>query len=366
VSGSLEIAPEVCDLASTHFQRLLGCTGVAALVVMVFPAAAVFGLMLGVLPGLLLGVAPSLFVYLLIWWGLKRLVFRLALAAGLDPGTRQVRWAANFAPVVLLLVVALTIPAMINAPHEQEIARLQATDLQPAGDIKLPAIVAIEAPGSSHGGRRGEGPYCEALCLRLLYNGAVARVIAAARSPDGKKIELASYRIERRDQCPKPDLPRTLIVWPEQHRALRGTKLRRVEDRVQARISAGECLVRDAGRIEDADTVISLRNVKTGADVFKGPWNPWLDSVSARRLEIAGADGRALYRRTEVTAALLSSPLRSTAGGGLLTTVTYVGWARSRADTQPLGPDARDILPGLLGEEAARPPDLPETVHPER
>ena len=96
---------------------------------------------------------------------------------------------------------------MINAPHEQEIAQLQATDLQPAGVIKLPAIVAIELPSSSHSGRRGEGPYCEALCLRLLYNGAVARVIAAARSPDGKKIELASYRIERRDQCPKPDLP---------------------------------------------------------------------------------------------------------------------------------------------------------------
>ena len=78
-------------MASTHFQRLLGCTGVAALVVMVFPAAAVFGLMLGVLPGLLLGVAPSLFIYLLIWWGLKRLVLRFATAAGLDPGTRHVR-----------------------------------------------------------------------------------------------------------------------------------------------------------------------------------------------------------------------------------------------------------------------------------
>jgi hypothetical protein len=351
-------------LAPTHFLRFLGCTGVAALIVMAYPAAAVFGLLLGGLPGLFLGVAPSLFVYLVIWWGLKWLALRLALGAGLASGTRQVRWVANFAPVAILLVVAFTIPGMVNAPHEQEIAQLQATDLQSPGVIKLPAIVAIELPSASHSSRRGEGPYCEALCLRLLYNGAVARVIAAARSPDGKKIELASYRIERRDQCPKPDLPRTLIVWPEQHRALRGTKLRRVEDRVQARISAGECLVRDAGRIEDADTVISVLNVRAGADIFQGPWNPRLDTVSARRLEIAEADGRVLYRRTEVTAALLSSPLRSTAGGGLLTTVTYAGWARSRSDTQPLGPDARDILPGLLGEEASRLPDLPDTVRP--
>jgi hypothetical protein len=351
-------------LAPRPFLRFLGCTGVATLIVMAYPASAMLGLLMGGLPGLFLGVAPSLFVYLVVWWGLKWLALKLAMVAGFDPATSQVRRIANLVPVAILLVVVFKIPDMLNAPHEQEIAQLQATDLQPPGLVKLPAIVAIELPSSSHSGRRGEGRYCEALCLRLLYNGAVARVIAAARFPDGKKIELASYRIERRDQCPKPDLPRTLIVWPGQHLALRDTQSMRVEDRVQARISAGECLVREAGRIEDADTVISVRNVKEGADIFQGPWNPWLDTVGARRLEIVEADGRVLYRRTEVTAALMSTPLRSTAGGGLLTSVTYAGWARYRADTQPLGPDARDILPGLLGEEASRPPDLPDTVRP--
>jgi hypothetical protein len=351
-------------LAHSRFLRFLGGTGVAALIVLAYPVVATFGWLLGGLPGLILGAAPSLFVYLVVWWGLKWLALKLAMVAGFDPATSQVRWIANLVPVAILLVVVFKIPDMLNAPHEQEIVQLQATDLQPPGVIKLPAIVAIELPSSSHSGRRGEGPYCEALCLRLLYNGAVARVIAAARFPDGKKIELASYRIERRDQCPKPDLPRTLIVWPGQHLALRDTQSRRVEDRVQARISAGECLVREAGRIEDADTVISVRNVKEGADIFQGPWSPRLDTVGARRLEIVEADGRVLYRRTEVTAALMSTPLRSTAGGGLLTSVTYAGWARYRADTQPLGPAARDILPGLLGEEASRPPDLPDTVRP--
>ncbi|MEH2519752.1 hypothetical protein V1279_005325 [Bradyrhizobium sp. AZCC 1610] len=266
-------------------------------------------------------------------------------------------------PVGVILVFAFTVPALVNAPREQEIAQLQATDVQPPVIIKLPAIVAVEVPKSAHGGRRGEEPYCEALCLRLLYNGAVSRVIAVARLHDGK-IDLASYRIERRDQCPKPNLPRSLIVWPREHLAWRDTGPKGVKQRVEARVSAGECLVRDAGRIEDAAAVISVRNVKTGADIFQGPWNPWLDTVGARRLEIVEAGGRALYRRTEVTAALLSAPLRSTAGGGLLTSVTYAGLTWGRADTQPLGPDARDILPGLLGEEVSRPPDPPDTARP--
>ena len=127
-------------------------------------------------------------------------------------------------PVAIVLFFAFTVPVLVNTPHEQEIAQLQATDVQYPGVIKPPAIVAIELPKSSHRGPRGEGPYCEALCLRLLYNGVVSRVIAVARLHDGK-IELASYRIERRDQCAKPDFPRRLIVLAarsscvERHRA---------------------------------------------------------------------------------------------------------------------------------------------------
>jgi hypothetical protein len=324
---------------------------------------ATFGWLLGGLPGLLLGAAPSLFVYLVVWWGLKWLALKLATVAGFDPATWQVRWTANLVPIAIVLFFAFKIPALTNTPLEQEIAQLGATDVQYPGVIKLPAIVAIELPKSSHGGPRGEGPYCEALCLRLLYNGVVSRVIAAARFHDGT-IELASYRIERRDQCAKPDLPRTLIAWAADHLAWSDAGPTGVKQRVEARISAGECLVRDAGRIEDAEAVISVRDVKAGADIYQGPWNPWLDTVGARRLEIVRADGRVLYRLTEATAAVLSAPLRSTAGGGLLTTVTYAGLARSRADTRLLGRDARDILPDLLGEEVWRPPNLPDTARP--
>jgi hypothetical protein len=346
-------------LAHSRFLYYLGCVGVAALIVMAFPVTAVFGLFLGIVPGIILGLTPSLFIDLLAWGTLRWLVLNLATLAKLNPASRQVRWTANLVPVAILMVLAFAIPRMINAPHEQEIAQLQATDVEPSDVIKLPAVVAIELP-KFWLGARGEGPFCEALCLRLLYNGVVSRVISIARSPNGT-TELASFRIERRDQCPKPDLPRSLIVWPRQHLEM-GTGPKSVENRVKARIAAGECLVREAGRVEDAGLVIAFRSAKAGVSPLRQPWNLWLDSADAKRLEIVEADGRVLYRRTQITAELLSAPLRSTAGGRLLTSVTYMGWAYRVVNIQPLGPDGRDVLPTLLGKEASRPPDVPESV----
>lgn len=347
-------------MAHSRFLYTLGCTGLAALIVMAFPVTAVFGLFLGILPGIILGLTPSLFIYLLAWGALRWLVLSLGTVVRFNPGSPALRWMANVVQVAILMVLAFAIPDRINAPREQKIAELEATDVESSGVIKLPTVVAIELPKFALGAR-GEGPFCEALCLRLLYNGVVSRVISVARFPDGK-TELAGYRIDRRAQCPKPDLPRSLIVWPQQHLAM-GTGPKQVEDRVKARVEIGECLVREAGRIEDAGMVIAVRSVKAGTSPFRAPWSLRLDTVDAKRLEIVEADGRVLYRRTQIIAELLSAPLRSTAGGGLLTSVTYVGWAYRTVRTQELGPDGRDILPSLLGKEASRPPDVPGAVH---
>src|SRR5438046_2408460 len=123
--GSLEIAPEACCLTHPRFVHVVGCTGVAALIVMVYPMAAVFGLFLGGLPGIFLGLAPSLFIYFVAWWGLQWLTRKLGEAAGFDSVIWH-RWIANLVPVGIILVFAFTIPRVINAPHEREIERLQA------------------------------------------------------------------------------------------------------------------------------------------------------------------------------------------------------------------------------------------------
>src|SRR5690242_15151160 len=108
---------------------------------MAFPVTAVFGLFLGVLPGIILGLTPSLFIYLLAWGALRWLVLKFSTVAGPSAVSRRVRWTANLVPVAILMVLAFRIPDRINAPHEQEIAQLAATDVQPSGVIKLPATV---------------------------------------------------------------------------------------------------------------------------------------------------------------------------------------------------------------------------------
>jgi hypothetical protein len=348
-------APKERDLANKYFLRFLGAAGVGTIIVLIMPASVFIGILLGGVPGLFLMIAPTLFTYLACWWGLNWLILRLGTIAGIDAASWSLRGIAVLLPIAPIAYAAFAIPAAINAPRERDIMELQASDVQAAEIIKLPATVAIELPAASHSDfrRREFRPVCEALCLRLLYNGAVSRVIAAARFPDGR-IDQASFRIERRDQCPDPELAHKLIVWSGEGKYRRYS----IAESVQARIAAGECLVRDAGRMEHADATIAVRNVKMG-DYFVSPqWNPFLDLIYAERVEIVESGGRVLYRYTEVAAELLAAPLRSH------TFIRNSGWVRWSVHTPSVGPDGRNVLPGILGAEATRPPDPVETPRP--
>ena len=87
------------------FLGCLGCTGAAAIVVLLFPAAALIGYFMGIVPGIFLGVSPALFVYLVTWWGLRWVALKIESFAGFDLNARMVRWTAN-------------IVAMLDAVHE--------------------------------------------------------------------------------------------------------------------------------------------------------------------------------------------------------------------------------------------------------
>jgi hypothetical protein len=240
------------------FLIFLACTGIAAVIALLFPGAVALGFILGILPGIFLGSAPSLLIYLVAWWAVRWIVLRVQALAGFNPAAPLSTRLANLVALVIVAIPAIAIPLVINAPFQQQIAMLQATDVQPNGPIKLPAIVAVELP-KSYGDK---APYCEAICLRLLYNGVVSRVIAAEILRDGKVEPATSYRIERRDECPKPEFSPRSIVWPGEWRSERGKRTIGMEDRVRARIAAGECLVREEGHLEDAEVVISLREIR--------------------------------------------------------------------------------------------------------
>src|SRR5262249_10910159 len=146
--------------------------------VVAFPGIVVIGLFLGVIPGLLLGLTPTLFMYSLLCWGLHALIRKVAPLAGITATgdrARQLIGAATRALTVLIVAFcAVTLPYTINGRFDPDVAELQAGDTDGSNFSSLPAVVAVLDRI-----RLERKIYCDTLCLRLLYNGAVSRVIVA-------------------------------------------------------------------------------------------------------------------------------------------------------------------------------------------
>jgi hypothetical protein len=340
---------------SHRFTAYLGCTGILALVTIAFPGIVIVGLFAGVVPGILLEAVPSLFFYSLPWWGTRALLMKAGALAGLAPasdvGRQALRAAAGVLAILLLAVPAILVPRTFNAPVEDTTTTLRAEDRETAGPLALSPVTAVLLRENYDWVKKKL--YCETLCQRLLYNRAVSRIIVAD-GPNPRAV--GAFWIERRDRCPEPAILDYDVRWLVDFPLQRG---KTPEDRVRARIAAGECLLQGIGSLEEAGATISFRNVKEGVSIFSHPWTLQLDTAAANRLEIIDANGRVLYRRTEVTIEPLTIPLLIETRAGLLTTVTYAGWARSKMTYAPIGPHGRDVLPELLGA-AARPPDEPE------
>jgi hypothetical protein len=333
---------------SSRFTVYLGCTGIVALLVIVFPAIVLVARFAGVVPGFLLAITPSLFCYSLAWWCARALVQRLVtprwVAPASDAGRRALGAAAGGIAAVIVALPAFLVPQAINSSFAESVAGLRADDRDRQGPVAFPPVTAIVLKDSYD--PRKKTLLCETLCQRLLYSGAVARIVVADGVP---ARAVGAFWVERRDQCPEPALPRSDIRWPVDFPLRAGEA---PEQRVRARIAAGECLMQGDGRVEEAGATIAFGTVKAGADSLGHPWALWLDTVRANRLELVEHGGRVLYRRTEVTLEPLAVPLVIGTRAGLLTSVTYVGWARSQLTHGQIGPHGRDVLPDLLGAAA--------------
>jgi hypothetical protein len=333
-----------------RFGTFLGCTAALALLAVAFPGLVLAGLLFGILPGLILAISPNLMLYVLPWWGLRELILKGASRAGLTPasdlGTRMLRRSAGLLVLPVLAVPAILLPSTINERLQNRVAALRAEDQSSTGPIELPTTIKLI---SNHEfDWRSKKPNCDTLCQRLLYNGAVTRVI---RVNDAYRAARAFW-IERRAECPPPPIERSMERWPNDPPLMRGEKH---VDPVRARISQGECLISGDAKADDPSVTILLRTPKRGMSIYDRPWSLDPDDITAHRLEILSADGRTIYRRTEVTVQLLVAPLLIEFRAGLLTTVRYAGWARTQKTYAPFGFDGRDILSTLLGAAVRRP-----------
>jgi hypothetical protein len=328
---------------SRRFAIYMGLLGVAALATVAWPGVILIGLFLGIMPGLALWIAPSLFVYSLLWWGTRAILLNV-------PKLERMAGHRFVIPVVSAAIVAtpaVLVPFLNNMRAEDAARSLQADDRETDKSIALPNVVALVIDGNYNRSKRK--PSCESLCLRLLFNSAVVRVIAVDPA-HGSATN--AFWVERRETCPDHPNFDFHIRWTTDFPLVRGDNL---EDRVRGRIAAGECLIEGDGRPEEAATTISYRNVQKGMSVFDLPWALPPGQPSINRLEISDTSGATIYRRTEVTMVYLTAPLQIAAAAGFLTTVTYVGWARYSKILGEIGPRGRDVLPNLLGAAVRKP-----------
>lgn len=344
------------EIPLNKIQTFLLITGGLTALLFAVPKIVVAGYAFFLMPGIFLSYFPTVFTYSLLWHLIQVAIKKTIFSFGLNASSIVTKSVIGILAVILLVVPAFLIPIHFNGSPKENIHELLKNDTPLASEISLPPIVAVVVP--KRYSREKRSNQCESICLRLLYNKVVAEVIVAKPPSNGSSdlfsLKGASYIIEKRDQCPKPSLVSSNIVWPR-------TGLDRLDKRIEDRIASGDCLIRRNGVVKDADLVIAYLEAKKEKSKFSHPWQLALDTVSANRLEIKNRAGMVLFRRTEVESHLLAVPLHINVLAGMLTTVTYFGWARTKFTINKIGPHGRDVLPDILGEAAK----LPDATSPQ-
>ncbi|TQV76089.1 hypothetical protein [Denitrobaculum tricleocarpae] len=270
------------------------------MIVLLSPTLIVVGLFLFVIPGLILYAAPSVFFYSL---ALTLLVLVLRPVG-------KLRW--GLAPA-LLAFVSFYIPFSNNQETYKRVEQLTRDDVDVETPIKLSGTLALITSRTATF-RRSDENNCNRLCQRLLYNGAVDRVMVGVhrKQSDDDFVGTSTtddtlttvYFIEKRETCPlNPD----------------------TESAVTQRILLGECIVSEGGRLSDAE-IIYVTEPVTERRRFKlsARFNLGAVAVSARRkrvIERTDNGYRTLFQTTETKAEPLSHPLILTGighGGGSL------------------------------------------------
>jgi hypothetical protein len=319
--------------------------GVAALIAIAWPPSVLFGLFIGLVPGILLLIAPSLLMYSLLWWSTRALILQTPIARHRQSGL--FRFVVPVFSGAMVAIPAVLIPHLSNVQAEDAALRLRAGDLEQDKPIVLPDTVALVMDGNYNWSKKK--PFCETLCLRLLFNSMVARVIAVDPIHGNSTT---AFWIERRETCPDHLNLNFGVRWMTDFPLVRGDT---PDDRVRDRIAHGECLIEGDGRPEEAAATISYRHVQKGTTTFQRPWSVPPGPPVVNRLEISDEMGRVTYRRTEVTIVDLATPLLIGTAAGFLTTATYAGWARYDRTFGQIGPNGRDVLPYIFSDAARKP-----------
>lgn len=275
-----------------------GVTGALALLALSFPPAVfVAGLFL-IVPGLILWAASPVFMYSVLGYVSWH-------------ATEGMRPPARFAIVLAAVAVVAVGPVWyFNLPINQLRAEMTADDLLngPIPPLNDKTLAILTPSRGRYGGQPRRDTDCDSICQRLLYNGAVRRVIRgafAAGVPVSEPAVVRAYRIEQRESCPSATLPDDTDSWPGDPQDYAD----RERDRIGARIAAGQCLISESATLAEADYLLRDYSVRQPPPE---PASGIADTVQARRLEfgasVIGGPPRIIHRRTQVESRPVAMP----------------------------------------------------------
>jgi hypothetical protein len=243
-----------------------------------------------------------------------------------------------FFAVLLAIVLPTTlVPAIVNTGIQKSLDDIVSSDQDHEPFAALPSTVALRFSGSLPQGRL----VCDSLCLRLLYNRAVERVIVANDNVWRRRPDVIVYRIEKRDVCPSPRIGKSEVVWGSDG-GDRGTVLQRV----RRKIGEGECLIAEKGDLDAAALTVEISENSFGTS-RADRWRLTQEPEILQRVTVRSG-GEILFQRTEAAVLALSMPWG----------FDRRDWFRHKVIRGEIDMFGRDVMPALFGR-AVRPIEGP-------
>jgi len=278
-------------------EKLLWVTGILAAIAILIRGSVALGMYMGILPGIILAVAPTIFVYLVGFAIVRRL---LPFAPGM---------AANGAAAVIVLALGVAIVAPMAFTGRAAFAAAVKSNVTPAQPVKIAGHVRLErhGRGNSASAQSKEPPPCDDLCAALLETPGVLSVTLAGSDFDGKPIASVTYRLAPKSEAPGPGLaPKdpsgiTAHLPPRKHEgkrrdwdaeiAGRNALANSVKARWALRLATEQTLVAEPAR-SSADMTIAITDL-----IRKGPVR-----LAVTETEIRDAGGTPLLRHQRISA----------------------------------------------------------------